>query len=333
VKIAVIGGVVSTEVLITKLVEHGLRDLHVWGYAPTSTELVSNWRDLAALCARLGISYTPFRKVAECEAELRAFGPDITFAVGLSQLIPDAMLAIARLTNVGFHPTALPKGRGRAPVTWMVLEQRDGAASFFAMRAGVDDGPLYAQEPFTVTAEDDTHSIIDKLVVAEAIALDRWLPRLARGDLHAVEQDHTQATWYGRRTPEDGWINWHQDAALILRLVKAATRPHPGAFTYATDAKVIIFTAELSSHPEQGVVGRILQVAPDGSFLVQTGKGLLRAISWSAPEGWAPKVGALLGYYAESEINELRTRCDKLEKRLAKLEKRLAQLSAPPASS
>lgn len=319
-KVAVVGGVKSTDLLIRKLLQHGFGDLRVFGYAPGDTRLVSGWVDLAATAAELRIDYVPFVKVSACEAALRAFNPHLIFAVGLSQILPPALLSIARKETIGFHPTALPKGRGRAALAWLVLEGGPGAATFFGIREGIDDGPIYAQKPYAVGIDDDAASVEQRMLQAEAEILDSWLPGLREGDMIPYEQDQASATWFGRRTPLDGWIDWSRSAECVLRLIRASTRPHPGAITVAGDVRLTIWKAVVEGRPELGVVGRILWVGADGSFIIQTGSGLLRITEWESERPWKARVGALLGYYPEAEILALRDRCSDLERRLISLE-------------
>src|SRR5690606_17854055 len=106
-----------------------------------------------------------------------------------------------------------------------------GAASFFVLRTGVDDGPVVAQEPFEVDENDDAKSVETKLLAAEEKALDTWLPKLASGEIGGVEQDHSQASSYWRRCPEDGWFDLQVTVDELVRLIKASTEPHPGAYT------------------------------------------------------------------------------------------------------
>lgn len=324
-KIAVIGGVTSTRLLIEKLHQHGFKDVHVFGYSPEKTENVSGWIDLSGLADHNSYPFTPFVRISDCTALISQLKPEIIFAVGLSQLIPDAIISIPRLGAVGFHPTALPKGRGRAPIAWLVLEQMDGAATFFSLRDGVDDGPIYVQEPFKVNAGDTAATVEAKVLLAEANALDHWLPQLATGSIEAKEQDHTMATWYGRRTPEDGWIDWHVNAETILPLIRASTHPHPGAYTFRLDKKIRVFSAQLEKNSsELGVVGRILRVDSSGAFTVQCGeRQLLTVTEWKASSDWSPKVGELLGYYIETEINALHHAHQRLEDKIKQLEEKI----------
>lgn len=324
-KIAVIGGVNSTRVLVEKLFEHGFRDVHVWGYSPENASMVSGWVDLEAFCQKYGYGYSRFVKLVDCEKALSGYTPDVIFAVGLSQIIPKRIISIPEVDCIGFHPTALPKGRGRAAIAWLVLEQVDGAASFFSIREGVDDGPLLTQQVFSVDESDDAESVELKILAAESKALDNMLPALAEMNITSVEQDHSLATWYGRRSPEDGWVDWSQPNNTLVRLIKASTIPHPGAYTYYQDHTITILSAEPVDIAHKGVVGRILKVTPDENFVVQCGSGLIKVLSWKvdAANSWVPRVGQRLGYYAEAEIHGLLKRNADLEGRVLALEETL----------
>lgn len=315
-KVAVVGGVVSTEVLVQALVRHRVGEIALWGYEPADTMLVSGWRDLRQLAERLGLQFMGFRKITDCEAGLRTFAPDILFVVGLSQIVPSSMLSISTKANIGFHPTALPRGRGRAALAWLILKGENGAATFFELRDGVDDGAIFVQEPYVVIEGDDAASVETKLLNAERIALDRWLPRMARGDLTSIEQDHSAATWLGRRSPEDGWLNWQAGRDELLRLVRASAPPHPGAFTFCNNHKILVLKAVASKRRETGVPGRILAVNSESGFEVQAGDGIVHVTGWQTETGWIPKVGKLLGYYAEAEIFEMRSQLKRLEHKL-----------------
>lgn len=325
-KCAVLGGIVSTKVLIEKLARHGFSEVRVWGYEPADASNVSGWVDLSQPSAEAGFLFTGFRRITECEGALRVFGPDVVFVVGLSQIVPAAMLSIAKLANVGFHPTPLPRGRGRAPVAWLILEQMNGAATFFALRDGVDDGPIYAQVPFSVTEDDDAGTIYRKVLDAEAAALDEWLPRMKAGDLTVVEQDHDRATWFGRRGPEDGLVDWSAPRHDILRLIRASASPHPGAYSFSGDVRVVIEAAILENKKEKGVIGRILSIDENFTFVIQAGDGLVRVTTWRADRDWQPRVGLKLGYDVEAEIFALRNKIRSLQDEVLRLRDQLGFL-------
>lgn len=327
-RVAVIGGVNSTEVLVRQLAKHGFKDCAVWGYVPADSSKVSGWCDLGTVCSELGLPHNPFRKVAECEQPLRSFSPDILFVVGLSQLVLASMLDIASRLNVGFHPTALPEGRGRAAIAWLILKQINGAASFFVLGNEADDGAILVQEPFEISPEDDAASVEARILAAEARALDRWLPELILNGPVSREQDHAMATWFGRRMPEDGWIDWSSPQQSLMALIRASAPPHPGAYTFCGDTRIEILAASCSDRPETGVTGRIVGTYEDGRFEVQCGDALLMVEKWRCNGNWVPKTGLRLGYYVEAEVFHLRKQVATLEARLERLEQELSETKA-----
>jgi methionyl-tRNA formyltransferase len=319
-KIAVIGGVESTALLLRKLRQHGFLDVRVWAYAPADNSEVSGWSDVFGFASTLGYSAEKFNKVSESLVGISEFQPELLFAVGLSQLIPDAIIRIPRLGCIGFHPTKLPLGRGRAPIAWIVMEGVPAAATFFKITGGVDDGPIIEQEEIDVLPSDDACSVTAKVLDAMSEASDRMLRAIAQGVLMGAEQDHRLATWYGRRAPDDGCISWDDDASKILKHIRSATNPHPGAFTFCADEKIVIWKAEICGDPHKGITGRVLFVGVEQCFVVQCGLGLVRIKEWSSKK-WTPRVGQLLGFNGQLELSKLRERCSVLESRVAQLER------------
>jgi methionyl-tRNA formyltransferase len=321
-RIAIIGGVESTALLIRKVYEHGYRDVKVWAYSPLDISKVSGWDDLMHIAGILNYAAECFQRVAECYGALTKWQPDLIFVVGLSQLIPDDIIHIPRFGCIGFHPTKLPHGRGRAPVAWILLDGVPAAATFFRITGGVDDGPIIEQETIFVEPSDDAFAVHKKILDAMSIALDRMLPSIADGRFKENEQDNVLATWYGRRAPDDGVIRWEKDASEILKHIRATTKPHPGAFTFYLENRITIWNAELCWQPIKGVEGKILSIDADGSFVVQCGHGLIRIIKWSCPT-WRPCVGRQLGFLVQVELASLRERFFGLEAKVAELERRI----------
>ncbi|MCH7873509.1 MAG: hypothetical protein IID33_17565, partial [Planctomycetes bacterium] len=68
-------------------------------------------------------------------------------------------------------------------------------------------------------------------------------PAIKSGTLTRTPQDHAQATYYPKRTPADGLIDWSKSTDDVYRLIRAAGRPYPGAFSFLPDTKVTIWRA------------------------------------------------------------------------------------------
>lgn len=318
IKVGLIGGVGSSAITLRKLCEYDVEVVEVFGYRPKNTEFVSSYQDLESICVENSISFTPFIKINDHAEKIQSLNLDFLLVVGLSQLVSEAIIEAPKLGAIGFHPTKLPQGRGRAPVAWLVNEIGEGAATFFMLEEVADAGAIVAQESFEVVSEDDAKNVESKLYDAMASALDSLLPQLVKGELTPVIQDDSLATEFGIRKPDDGLIDWSYSAYEIDRLIKAASDPHPGAFTYSEMKRIEV----KASRPEKelkikGIQGRILKINKNEA-LVQTGDGLIW-ISIGSEDLSKLRIGSLLGYKVDLEIYELKTQIAELKELIGKM--------------
>ncbi|MFT4555781.1 MAG: methionyl-tRNA formyltransferase [Planctomycetaceae bacterium] len=329
-RIVVAGATVSTHQTLDALIRHGADVVGVLQLRGESSHTVTAFSPLDELAESHGIPCATFRNINDSEIveQVCQWQPDLMFVVGLSQLVRDEMMSIPARGCVGFHPTFLPAGRGRAPLAWLTLDAQPGAATFFLIDEGVDSGPIFVQETFEVTPEDYASDVGHKLVEATGRALDRWLPELLTGVWNPQPQDEILATYNGRRSLDDGLLDWHQASDEIHSLIRAASTPHPGAYTWYQGRKLIVWRAEFEKHlPWRGAVGRVLHLEAERGALVQTGDGLLWLTHVQFAEETEPcaaesvlKVGVKLGFVVQDEVAALRMRVDDFEARLSKLE-------------
>lgn len=276
-KVGVIGAVGTTIVTLEELIKHGFEVVGVMGHEPDNPSGVSGLKDLKSFSESCGLDYSGYKKINDPKhlEWMRSRNPEIIFAVGFSQLLNQDWLGLAPKGCIGFHPTLLPYGRGRAPIAWQILEARNGAASFFQMGLGADDGAIHAQCPYVLDPEDDAETIIPKVQAAIREGLGNWLPKLKMGCWNPVEQDHSKATYFGKREPSDGLIDWTKSAVEIDRLIKASCRPHPGAFTILGTNLIKIWKSKVVTDSKiTGVIGRVLSIQ-ENEFLVQCGSNHL----------------------------------------------------------
>jgi len=321
--VVVAGAVQSTAETLRSLIRCGVRPVGVLGLDVSVSKNVSGFVDLCELGASLGVEILSFKNINddEVEVQLNSWNPDILFVVGLSQLVTNRIMEIPSKFCIGFHPTLLPLGRGRAPLAWLTLGVVSGAASFFLLEETADSGAIISQIPFEVP-HDATASEVEALIlVGIREAIPKVSAMILSGEFEYAEQNHSDASWLGRRTPMDGEISWSSSSLDVARLVRASSSPHPGAFTFETTSKIRIWECKVSNRPHSGVVGRILEVA-GATFLVQCGTGLLEVSKWTS-NGWSPKVGQMLGYYPDASIYSLNKKVKRLEARLHELESRL----------
>jgi len=71
------------------------------------------------------------------------------------------------------------------------------------------------------------------------------LPSMASGELELERQDEGKRRIMPQRAPEDGLIDWNQEAQCIDRFVRAQTRPYPGAFSTLNGKQLHIWCAKV----------------------------------------------------------------------------------------
>lgn len=303
-RVGFIGGVNSSLVTLSKLIQHDLNVVAVFGYKPSQNMIVSGYNDLECFSNENMLNFIPFTRINDHIKDVKSLDLDVLFIVGISQLVCEEIVQSPKLGCIGFHPTLLPRGRGRAPIAWLVHEGENGAANFFLINNVADSGPIFVQEHFYVDESDTAKSVEDKLLNAAEIALDRWLPKFKKGEWNPMPQSEYFATEYGVRKPEDGLIEWHKSASEISRLIRAASNPHPGAYTFFNMEKVIVENCSIENDLRiKGCVGRVLK-EKGSCILIQTGDGLI----WlhEIKTKLNIKVGDRLGFQVEQEIFEIK---------------------------
>src|SRR5207244_12670151 len=106
----------------------------------------------AAALAR-GTAVHQFRSLKSPEAR-RAFEDaraDLAVLAYVTQIVPEPLLAIPRLTSICFHPSLLPRYRGGSAIPWQLIrgETRTGVTVFWP-DAGIDTGPILLQREAAV---------------------------------------------------------------------------------------------------------------------------------------------------------------------------------------
>lgn len=158
--------------------------------------------------------------------------PDFIFSFYYRHLLGKPLLEAARLGALNMHGSLLPKYRGRAPVNWAVIngESKTGATLHY-MELRPDRGDIVDRLVVPILADETAVEVFRKVTSAAATVLDRNLDALMAGTARRIKQDDTHASYFGRRTPEDGRINWNDSAARIHDLVRGVAPPYPGAFS------------------------------------------------------------------------------------------------------
>jgi len=235
------------------------------------------WRSCADLAARNSIPvFTPDHVDSNVIARVAALRPDVIYSVYYRHLLPDAILNSAKVGAFNLHGSLLPKYRGRAPVNWTIVNgEREAGLTLHHMVARADAGDIVAQRSCSIDDSDNALTMYRKLVPLAAEIVREYHPLIVTGRAPRVKQDLGRGSYFGRRRPEDGRIDWRWPARRIFNLVRAVTHPYPGAFCYATGKKLFVWEARIASEDRNiGAPGEIVGEIADG-LEIAAGQGSL----------------------------------------------------------
>lgn len=235
------------------------------------------WRSCADLAARNSIpTFTPERVDAGVIAQVAALHPDVIYSVYYRYLLPDAILNSATVGAFNLHGSLLPKYRGRAPVNWMIVNgEREAGLTLHHMVARADAGDIVAQRSCTIEDSDTALTLYRKLAPLGAEIIREYHPLIVTDRAPRTKQDLSRGSYFGRRRPEDGRIDWRWPARRIFNLVRAVTHPYPGSFCFAVGKKLFIWEARIAS--EDGLMGPPGEIIGDmdGGLEIAAGQGSL----------------------------------------------------------
>jgi methionyl-tRNA formyltransferase len=211
--------------------------------------------------------------------ELRRLGPDLIAVTAFGQILPRTILDLPRYGCLNVHTSLLPKYRGAAPIQWAILNgEAQTGVTIMKMDAGLDTGPILAQEATSIGPEDDSQTLHDRLGMMGARLLAHTIREYVAGSITPIPQPETGSSRAPKLKKEDGRIPWADPAPAIWNRVRALT-PWPGAFTVLPSQPqpllLKVWRAEVVE--ASGAPGQILQ-ADKAGIVIACGRQALRLL-------------------------------------------------------
>jgi len=210
---------------------------------------------------------------------VRELAPDIIFSFYYRKMVGKEILAIPPKGCLNLHGSLLPRYRGRCPVNWVLVHgEKETGVTLHYMTPRPDDGDIVGQQRVAIEESDTALSLHEKIAAATGDLLGEILQKIREGKAERIPQNKTEASYFGGRGPQDGLIDWTQNASMVRNLVRAVTRPYPGAYSFLGNRKCIFWHVALASASPGIAAGGILSTDPlriacgDGAVEVQYGQ-------------------------------------------------------------
>lgn len=243
-------------------------------------ELKSSDVKTAALRFGLELAEPIKSRSPEFVERLLSLGADLFIVASYGQILSRAVLDLPRFGCYNLHASLLPRHRGASPIQSAILcGDAETGVTLMRMDEGMDTGAM-VDKALTKIGDDETAGELhNRLAIMAADLLERWIGRLASGDVVAEPQEASLATHAPKYGKSDAELSFGRAALGEYRRFRAFT-PIPGAFLRTKHGVLKLKSARLSGLG--GLPGHVVQVKPEFAVAFREGSLELQAVQ---PEG------------------------------------------------
>ncbi len=162
--------------------------------------------------------------------ELKTEGCELAIVAQYGLIIPKNIIESFPKGMINVHGSILPKYRGASPIQAALIHgETITGNTIMLMDEAVDHGPILAQNSLPIDPDDTFTTLAEKMALEGSKLLLNTLPEYLDGGISPQVQDHTQATFTGLLTKDDGKIDFSKSADEIYNLYRGLT-PWPGVW-------------------------------------------------------------------------------------------------------
>ena len=234
-------------------------------------------------------------------AAYEATAPELNVMAFVTQIIPSRVLEFPARKTIQYHPSMLPKHRGRSAINHAIVagDTMTGVTIFW-VDEGLDTGPILLQVPVEIGPEDTINSLYrDKLFPLGVQAMSDAVKLVAAGQAPRHQQVEEDMTYEGPWEGEIARIDFSRAAQEVHNLIRGSDRA-PGAWAAIGGERVTLYGSTPAAGAG-GAAGAVAGVDADGVTitcgdggavrvnLVRTAAGeRVAASEWAAAAGVAP---------------------------------------------
>lgn len=191
------------------------------------------------------------QKLGDLADDIRNLQPVAGVLVAYGKIIPQGVIDLFTPGIVNIHPSLLPLYRGPSPIESAIVN-RDAqtGVTIMQLEAGMDSGPIYAQETLELKGQETNKELYATLFkIGEQMLIDT-LPKILSGKLHPTPQDHSQATYCSLLSKDDSRLNPTSITAAEAEAHVRAYLGFPRSRIIVANRSLIITSAHTSDTPE-----------------------------------------------------------------------------------
>ncbi len=259
---------------------------------------------LTLAAAEAGLPIIPTRDLRRPEAleAYTAWRPDLLVFAFVTDIVRPNVLAAASRGAIQYHPSLLPRHRGRSSMAWPIIagESVTGGTVFW-VDEGIDSGPILLQHEVAIGEQDSVGSLyFERLYPLGIEMLVDAVRQVREGTAPRVEQNHSLATYEPPLEDEYAAIDWSRPGRSVFNHIRGCD-PQPGARALLGGAPVRLFNARYEDGMPNEPPGTVVAAVEDGPIEVAVIGGTLtvgrlqREGEAKLPAGNVASAGAVLG--------------------------------------
>lgn len=216
--------------------------------------------------------------------KILALKPDLIITAAFGQILPKELLDAPTYGCINVHASLLPELRGGAPIHYSIIQGKEKTGiTIMYMAEKLDAGAILTQVEVPIAEVDTVGSLHDKLSAAGSQLLSETLPKLLKGELTAIPQNDTEATFASNIKREQEKIDWSKTGEEIYNHIRGLN-PWPVAYTTFNEAVIKIWWAEKTNNQPSKAPGTIIGL-DEQAVIVSTGNDTAIRILELQPSG------------------------------------------------
>lgn len=225
------------------------------------------------LIKKLKLDFEIIESINKDSTKLEKLNPDLVLCFAFPEIFKKKILSIAKIGNINFHSSDLPKFRGRHPVNWAMIkgEEKIGICAHL-MNEKIDLGDVLIRDFVYVERDDLIKDVMKKLSCKMKKMALKVIDQARSNSFYKTSQNLELATYDPKREEQDSKINWKDGSFKIHRFINALGSPYPNAYTYIKKKKKI---CKFSQSFIGDQIGRVIAKTTDGRLVISTSDGII----------------------------------------------------------
>ncbi len=239
-------------------------------------------------------------------AQYEATDPELNVMAFVTQIIPSRVLDFPPQQTIQYHPSILPRHRGRSAINHAILQgdTRTGVTIFW-VDEGLDTGPILLQRSCPIGPDSTINEVYREHLFPLGIeAMSEAVHLVEAGQAPRHAQNEADMTYEGPWEGDIAQIDWSQDARTVHNFIRGSDRA-PGAWGTVNGERVTLL-GSTDSEQTSGAAGQIAAIDDDGMTIVCGDGAAIRVTTLAVgrerqpAREWASAHGVVVGAIFES---------------------------------